>query len=559
MKVLIVGGYGVFGGRLACLLADEPRVRLIVAGRSLEKARAFCTTSLAGASAEAVVFDRAGDLEARLREIAPDIVVDASGPFQVYGEDPYRLVKAAIALGINYLDLADGAEFVEGVSAFDDAAKAAGVFVLSGVSSFPVLTAAVARALSSDLTTVETIEGGIAPSPYAGVGENVIRAIAAYSGKPVRLRRGGRDAHGFGMAESRRYVIRPPGHIPLPSLRFSLVDVPDLRGLPKIWPDLQSVWLGAGPVPESLHRILNGLALLVRWRLLPGLRPLGGLFHKAINVLRWGEHRGGMYVAVTGRRGSETITRSWHMIAEGDDGPLIPSMAAEAIIRRALAGRRPPIGARPAVGELELADYDQLFKGRTIVTGRREESARASGAPLYPRVLGEAWPRLPAAIRAAHEDSAALEGLAVVERGRNPLGQLAAALFGFPKAGRTPVRVAFIPTKDGGELWRRTFAGRAFTSRQREGRGRWAGLIVESFGPVSVGLAPVVSNETLELVVRRWSVFGVPLPRSWSPQGPAFERAPSGRFAFDVTISHPWLGMLVRYRGQLSPAIDGSA
>ena len=34
MKVLILGGYGTFGGRLARLLADEARLTLVIAGRS---------------------------------------------------------------------------------------------------------------------------------------------------------------------------------------------------------------------------------------------------------------------------------------------------------------------------------------------------------------------------------------------------------------------------------------------------------------------------------------------------------------------------------------------
>ena len=80
---------------------------------------------------------------------------------------------------------------------FDAAAKAAGVFVLSGVSSFPVLTAAVVRHLSQDMTRIDTIYGGIAPSPYAGVGKNVIRAIAGYAGQDVVLRRNGQPAVGY--------------------------------------------------------------------------------------------------------------------------------------------------------------------------------------------------------------------------------------------------------------------------------------------------------------------------------------------------------------------------
>ena len=76
------------------------------------------------------------------------MVVDATGPFQSYGEDPYRVVRAAIAVGVHYLDLADGSEFVDGVAQFDAEARARGIFVLAGVSSFPALTAAVVRQLS---------------------------------------------------------------------------------------------------------------------------------------------------------------------------------------------------------------------------------------------------------------------------------------------------------------------------------------------------------------------------------------------------------------------------
>ncbi|NYJ11141.1 glutamyl-tRNA reductase [Rhizobium leguminosarum] len=41
LSLLIIGGYGTFGGRLARLLGDESRLRLLIAGRSLEKADDF--------------------------------------------------------------------------------------------------------------------------------------------------------------------------------------------------------------------------------------------------------------------------------------------------------------------------------------------------------------------------------------------------------------------------------------------------------------------------------------------------------------------------------------
>jgi hypothetical protein len=42
LKLLIVGGYGVFGGRIVAPLEDDPRLTMLVAGRSRERASAFC-------------------------------------------------------------------------------------------------------------------------------------------------------------------------------------------------------------------------------------------------------------------------------------------------------------------------------------------------------------------------------------------------------------------------------------------------------------------------------------------------------------------------------------
>lgn len=42
MKVLIIGGYGTFGGRLVDLLADESRLEITLAGRNLKAAEQFC-------------------------------------------------------------------------------------------------------------------------------------------------------------------------------------------------------------------------------------------------------------------------------------------------------------------------------------------------------------------------------------------------------------------------------------------------------------------------------------------------------------------------------------
>ncbi|CAN5208386.1 DUF4166 domain-containing protein [soil metagenome] len=553
LSVLIVGGYGIFGGRIVGLLESEPRLTLIVAGRSRARATTFCA-QLSNAEARLIpaVFDRNGDLAAQLATLRPDVVVDASGPFQNYGTGQYRVIEACIAGGVHYLDLADGAAFVDGVQAFDAAARAANVYVLSGVSSFPVLTAAVTRRLSSDMSRIDAIRGGIAPSPFAGVGENVIRAIAGYAGQPCALRRDGRAATGHPFTEQMRFTIAPPGKVPLRNTLFSLVDVPDLRVLAALWPEAKTIWMGAGPVPELLHRGLIALSWAVRWRLLPSLLPFARVIHFVSNHVTWGEQRGGMFVEVAGADGAGTpVRRSWHLLAEGDDGPLIPSMAVEAIVRKALDGHSPAPGARAAVRDLELEDYERLFEDRTIHAGVRTDGE--DGPPLYRRVLGTSWDALPPEVRAMHDGVTRAEGRARVERGAGLLSRLVAFLLGFPKAGNdVPLSVRFAPSPEG-EAWTRSFAGKAFSSDQFAGRGRSERLLCERFGPLTFAMALVTDGRRMRLVLRRWTVFGVPLPMWLCPRSNSYETAEDGRFRFHVEIGHKLTGLIVRYQGWLEP------
>jgi hypothetical protein len=293
----------------------------------------------------------------------------------------------------------------------------------------------------------------------------------------------------------------------------------------------------------------------VRLRLVPSLLPFAGLFYRVINRLRWGEHRSGMFVAIKGRLQDGTaIERSWHLLAEGDDGPLIPSMAAAAIIRHCLDGRRPAAGARPAATDLEFRDYEVLFARRRIYSGCRESTPAFARLPLYRRVLGDAWDRLPEPIRAMHDlrDERTATGTATIERGTGWPARLVARLFGFPQAGRdVPVTVTF-RRREGAEVWRRRFAGRSFASVQSAGRGRFDKLLAERFGPFVFGLALVLEEDRLRLVLRRWSFLGVPLPLWLAPRGDSHEHADQDRFNFHVEISHPLMGLIVRYRGWLT-------
>jgi len=552
-KLLIIGGYGTFGGRLVKLLASESELTLLVAGRSLHKA----TTFVDGLSGDAQLiperFDRDGDVAEQITRLAPDIVIDASGPFQAYDEKPYRVAEAAISIGAHYLDLADGTDFVCNITSLDAAAKKKDVFVLAGTSTCPALTAAVTRALSSNLLRIESITGGIAPSPFAGMGRNVVQAIAGYAGKPVTVLRNGDMQTECTFVSTRRFTIAPPGCKPLSPMTFSLIDVPDLQMLAELGETVGNTWFGVSTLPAFYHGLLRFLARGVKTGFLPTLAPLAGSMYFVMNRLSWGEHRGGMFMEVLGTdmRGQK-VRRSWHLLAEGDDGPNVPALAANAIVRQCLENRFPEAGARSAKDCLDLADFQPMFDSLNITTGERALPLPAA-TPLFQQVLGSAWTELPEPVRDLHAVTvdARFSGRASVKRGKTLLTRLVGWFAGFPNASiDVPVTVSISHNVDG-EFWQRDFGGSTFSSEMSTSDGPLAALLCERFGPARFGMALVAERDVLHYVSRRWTFFGLPMPKWLMPNGEMYETVVNGKFVFHVEISLPLIGHVVTYDGWL--------
>ncbi|MBY5870312.1 SDR family oxidoreductase [Rhizobium leguminosarum] len=563
--LLIIGGYGTFGGRLAQLLGDEPRLRLLVAGRSLEKADDFVAdlrspkdgaeglgSNNLGAMVQAVRFDRDGDLTEQLTRMRPHLVVDASGPFQSFSKDAYKVAEACIDLGIDYADIADSTGFVAGIGGLDSAASAKGTFALSGLSSLPALSFAALDAMAPHFSRIDSVAAGIAPSAHVRIGLNVVRAIASYAGKKITVRRDGRPAAGRGLIDAMRVTVAAPGAAPLRSRKFLLVDAPDLKLLPARFADLKSSFTGVGTEPQPLQRLLSLVARLVHLRLLPSLLPFSRLLQRASHAFAVGDHRGGMFVRVGGLdHAGQRLTSGWHLIAEGDDGPFIPIIGVDALVRRLLTGMRPEDGARPAAGELQLEDFEAAFRRFSITSGIRMENEEAR-QPLYRQILGSAWERLPPAISALHAGGARVaSGRARIERGGGLLARIIAGVIGFPRAGEdVPVTVRIAADGDT-EIWTRDFGGKIFRSIQVEGKGRDRHLLAEVFGPFRVLMALVPDGEKLRLVVRGWRFLGIPLPLFLAPGGDTYEEERDGRFHFHVEIGGRLTGLVVRYTGWL--------
>jgi len=198
LTIVIVGGYGEFGGRIARLLIRDGHI-VYIAGRNLEKAEAFA--DLYGA--KALYFDRFGELDS-LSALGLDVLIDAAGPFQNYrnNQDAYALARWCVNTGLHYLDLSDDGEFAEGISCLNGEAEEARCVLLSGVSSTPGLSSAVVQKLSDGYKSLSVIETTILPGSRAPRGESVMSAILGQVGNPMRVWRGNRWTNGKGSARN---------------------------------------------------------------------------------------------------------------------------------------------------------------------------------------------------------------------------------------------------------------------------------------------------------------------------------------------------------------------
>jgi len=540
-RVLIIGGYGGFGARLSRrLLAAGHHV--LVAGRNGDKAAAFCADL---DHAEPVIADRARGIGMVLARYRPDLVIDAAGPFQSGG---HVVPEACIAMRIPYLDLADAREFVTGIAALDPAASAAGVPAIAGASSMSALSGAVTRGLAHGMEQVHTVEMAISASNRASAGASVAAAILSYIGRPVRLWRGGRWTIGHGWQEMCRESFLFADGNGLSGRLIAIADVPDHEIVPDALPGRPATVFRAGTELDFQMVALWLASWPVRWRWLKSLgRASAWLLPLYRMTLGFGGDKSSMHVTLTGLVDGKPVERRWTLVAGNGDGPEIPVLAAELLAGDMLEGRVAP-GARHGWGELPLDRFAPLFAALSI---RHETSERALPPPLYARVMGDRFDALPSAVRDMHrvlaDRGAAGEG--GVTRGAGLVARLLATVMRFPPTGHWPLHVSFAE-RNGVETWTRDFAGHRFASvLSADG-----GCVVERFGPIRFAFDLPAGEDGLAMRLRRWSVFGVPLPLMLAPRIAAREWQEGDRFRFEVDVAMPLIGRVVRYAGWLRPA-----
>jgi hypothetical protein len=359
-RVLIIGGYGNFGGYIARSLAADGNVTLLVGGRSLSKAQQFAAGLQAKHPPEAMALDIFADLGVSLAKARPDIVVHTTGPFQ---SQSYAVAEACLWQGCHYIDLADARRFVADIGRFDRQAKERNLLLVSGASSVPCLTAAVIDHYRQHFNALETVEYGITAAQQTNRGLATTSAILSYVGKAFPTLIDGRQQNVYGWQDLHREKYPELGW-----RLFGNCDIPDLALFPTRYPELKTIRFSAGQELPVLHLGLWCLSWLVRMKLIPSLDRIAPLLLKASFLAdAFGTGRSGfhLFLAGTGSDGKPETER-FYIIARSGHGPYIPCMPAILLAKGLAEGGVTATGARPCLDLIDLATYVAALRGLDI-------------------------------------------------------------------------------------------------------------------------------------------------------------------------------------------------
>ncbi len=537
----------MFGELLVRRLANDQRYSLVGVARNESRLNALLDET--DISIAIVDRDDKASVAAILKKLKPFAVVDCAGPFQYYGEDPYRFASQVLHAGSHYIDIADAPAFVSGIAELDMLARKRSLLAIAGASSAPAISAAAADQLVGSLLSVNSIETAIVPGNRTRRTLSVMKAIMGQVGQSFQIIRDGKPKTVYGWTEARVVNFELPAIAPVRGRLASLVNTPEVLLFPERY-KARTVAVYAGLEIEAFHRLLQFGGKLVQLGFVKSLLPLVKTARFIANGFqKLGSDVGGMQVCVVGQDvQGKFVKRTWDLVACDGEGPNIPTLPVTVLLDKLRRGSF-EAGAKPSCGEVSLDDLQPYFESIGAETTIYEEEIQ----PIFKSALGESFHVLPSSVQALHSTfgKSVYRGTAVSSGPTGLTGRLAAFMFGFPGASEgIPVEVT-ITADTTTEQWARNFNGSVFESQLSLSED---GQITERFGPLVVSLGLHVRDGCLHYPVTSAKLFGlIPLPAMLLPKSIAHESVDSqGRFTFDVHILTPFGARIAHYRGWLS-------
>ncbi len=302
-RIVVTGGSGFFGGAIVERLRADGFLPLVASRR---------TTSDIVVDVE----DR-DSLRRGLR--AGDVVVDAAGPFQ---RRTMCLVKAAIDVRFDLIDIADSLAYVRAVYALRQRIDTSGISVYTACSSVSAIAAAMIR--HSGIDSPLRVTGFLAPATKHTAVAGTAASLLGSVGRPVEVLEEGNLITRAGWRQTATFPM--PGR--LGNITGHLFESADAITLPAVWPSLQTVNLFVDTNVRGLNTLFRAAAnYAVLRRLIERCQPLG------LRMSRWlGSAAGGLGYEVE-EPGGRIVRLAWTSDHQG----YLTSVAPAAIVAQKLA------------------------------------------------------------------------------------------------------------------------------------------------------------------------------------------------------------------------------
>src|SRR5215204_6166125 len=291
--ILIIGGYGTVGRRVAADLAPDYSGRVVVAGRSAEKAAQLAAELGHGVRGRRVDVGDLGSVEAALDSVGLVMsCIDQPEP---------HLLRAAIARGLAYTDIAPHLMTRRPTEAMRAEAVQTGARIVLGTGLAPGISSLLARLGADRVGAVESIKSNVLLSVGDAYGPASREYLMEEIALPYAVRIEDRELPTRPFAASARVNFPPPlGKRKSYLFPFSdQVFFPETLGartaLSRL--ALEPPWLGAL------------LSVLIRLRVTAILRRRAGSQERVQRLSAWLQHRYegrdwyGIVVEVQGARG----------------------------------------------------------------------------------------------------------------------------------------------------------------------------------------------------------------------------------------------------------------
>lgn len=357
-KILVLGGYGVYGGRISRALAADPAIDCIVAGRHPPSKSRDMHSRTSYVKLDINSFTS-------LRTTLPGMfaVVNAIGPFNA---NDYRIAEQCAELGIHYVDLADTREYVAGFHRLNRKAQQTGALLVTGAGYTPAVSTMLVDSIQHDFDKIKELHVLVSPGNKSPRGRAALHSLMQQVGSPVRMKSLGRWQQIYAWTKGQKI------HFPKPvgKRRVYLSNASELD----IFPQRYGVQTASFYTGFELNTFNFGLSLLSYMKRHRKQTSVTGLARSLRFIGKWfkglGSASDAYGIVAKGERAGQEVTHAIYLVARDGNGSMIPCSPSVALIKRWVKHGVRQSGASACLDLLVLDDIKAILIDYDIVIVR---------------------------------------------------------------------------------------------------------------------------------------------------------------------------------------------